>query len=117
MTVIRNTAELAIHNKRTDEVLRDNPAAAKRARDEHQARLSTWQAATPEQQAAFNTMMHLPTEHRCAGCGESFTQSSNETFNQASDRHDDEAYKLHVEMGMPTAPTLDAMDDVEADRD
>ena len=59
----------------------------------------------------------VETTHRCSGCGVSYLQRVGESAVQADDRHDDspEGYRAHVAAGMPTGPSLESMDDVEAD--
>lgn len=60
MTIIRNRAELAAHNRRTDEVWKNHPAEAARCREEHALLLVDWLLLSPEEQEAFNDFFGPP---------------------------------------------------------
>lgn len=65
----------------------------------------------------YYTPATTKTAHHCQECTLEYVQLVGETLDQARDRHGDspEGYRAHVAAGMPTTPSLENMDDVEAD--
>ena len=60
MTIIRNEAELRLHNRMTDAVWRDNAQAAAQARDDHARLLEQWRELPTEDREAFNAKWGEP---------------------------------------------------------
>lgn len=76
--------------------------------------------AMEDAQVAINKWIAAPCveiEHTCCGCGMTYIQKDDETWSQASSRHDqsDEGFRAHVARGMPLTPSIESMDAVEAD--
>ena len=60
MTFIRTQAELARHNRTTDDVHRNHPALAAQARQTHAALLAWWRAQPLADREAFNAFFDQP---------------------------------------------------------
>lgn len=100
---------------RADRRLDTQSANILRANAWTRLKLARWnQADTGDVLAACNQLAHT-LKPRCSGCGQDIPQLDGETLDQSQDRHDREAHKLHVSLGMPVGPSLESMDDVEAD--